>query len=164
MDNQRLLVWAAFGLMLWFAYQAWMMDYGPKPVAPAAVEAPAATDFPDDIDGGLPELAEPGPSAPVLEPDAPEEPEARPTGSLRVTTDVLELEISLQGGTLQKAALLRYPVAKDRPNQLVELLSREPSNLGLIQTGLRTADDGPEPNHQAIFSAEKDRYVLGDRD
>ena len=164
MDNQRLLVWAAFGLMLWLTYQAWMMDYGPKPVAPATVEAPAATDIPDDIDGGLPELADPDPSAPVLEPDAPEEPEARATGSLRVTTDVLELEISLQGGTLQKATLLRYPVAKDRPNQLVELLSRDPSNLGLIQTGLRTADDGPEPNHQAIFSAEKDRYVLGDRD
>ena len=32
MDNQRLLVWAAFGVLLWLAYQTWMQDYGPAPV------------------------------------------------------------------------------------------------------------------------------------
>ena len=32
MDNQRLLVWLAFGMMLWFTYMAWVEDYGTKPV------------------------------------------------------------------------------------------------------------------------------------
>ena len=32
MDNQRLLVWATFGILLWFTYQTWLQDYGPKPV------------------------------------------------------------------------------------------------------------------------------------
>ena len=43
MDNQRLLVWAAFGVLLWLAYQTWMQDYGPKPAPPAAhqVSAPS---------------------------------------------------------------------------------------------------------------------------
>ena len=35
MDNQRLLVWAFFGLMAWITYQTWMQDYGPKPAPPA---------------------------------------------------------------------------------------------------------------------------------
>ena len=44
MDNQRLLVWAAFGMLLWFTYQTWMQDYGPKPVpqqSQAAASQPA---------------------------------------------------------------------------------------------------------------------------
>ena len=57
MDNQRLLVWAAFGMMVWFTYQAWQQDYGPQPVPqatePAAEEAPLESD-----DLALPELGE----------------------------------------------------------------------------------------------------------
>ena len=30
MENQRLLIWGTFGLMAWFAYQAWMTDYSPE--------------------------------------------------------------------------------------------------------------------------------------
>ena len=32
MDNQRLIVWAAFGLLAFMTYQAWLQDYGPAPV------------------------------------------------------------------------------------------------------------------------------------
>ena len=39
MDNQRLLIWAAFGFTAWLTYQAWLQDYGPQPTA-----APAATE------------------------------------------------------------------------------------------------------------------------
>ena len=31
MENQRLLVWATFGMLLWLTYQSWMQDYGPQP-------------------------------------------------------------------------------------------------------------------------------------
>ena len=31
MDNQRLLIWTTFGLLLWLTYQAWQQDYGPQP-------------------------------------------------------------------------------------------------------------------------------------
>ena len=44
MDNQRLLIWAFFGLMLWLAFQAWQQDYGAKPPpAAAATETPSPT-------------------------------------------------------------------------------------------------------------------------
>lgn len=161
MDNQRLLVWAAFGLMLWITYQAWMQDYGPKPAPQPEAPAPD-TAAPAQTGPELPELAAPAGAAPALEPAA-EAPRAQ-AGAIRVRTDVLEIEISEQGGTLQHALLLKYPVHKDRPNELVELLSPGARNYGLMQTGLRSAGNGAEPNHLAVFRAAGQSFELGDRD
>jgi YidC/Oxa1 family membrane protein insertase len=178
MDNQRLLVWAAFGLMFWFTYQAWVQDYGARPVPPdrsvteavpegAAAPAGDATDLP-----ALPEttVAEPQTdSGPALPGESTGE-SASDSGSdatssiVRVTTDVLDVEINTRGGTLQKAALRNYPVAKDQPDVLVQLLAPAAANLGLIQTGLRTANDGAEPNHLAQFQSESMEYTLDRRD
>jgi YidC/Oxa1 family membrane protein insertase len=163
MDNQRLLVWAAFGLMLWFTYQAWIQDYGPKPAPVVQGEAVQQADIPDDAEGELPDLAEAPTEAPSLEAAAEPESEAVTADIIRVRTDVLDLEISTQGGTIRRAILRKYPVAKDRPDQLVELLSPERANLGLLQTGLR-AKDRAEPNHLANFQAAQTEYSLGDTD
>ncbi len=163
MDNQRLLVWATFGLMLWLTYQAWMADQAPQraaepgPTAEQTAESPGSTDT-------LPALEDPdSPLPPVPQDDA--ESQVAPATSdaplVRVTTDVLDIEISTRGGTLQHAAIRKYPVAKDRPDEVVTLLSTEPSNLGLIQTGLRNADsDRPEANQYAQFDAPRDTYTL----
>ena len=55
MDNQRLLIWATFGMLLWMTYQAWVTDHAPAtntpgPAITEQVEAPAADD------GGIPAL------------------------------------------------------------------------------------------------------------
>jgi YidC/Oxa1 family membrane protein insertase len=174
MDNQRLLIWAAFGLLLWLTWQAWMQDYGQQraPVreaAPAAdQQAPPQTAPPADR---LPELPAPADQAApqASAPAATTGSEAPPGGPepdriVHVRTDVLDVRIDTRGGTLAHAALLDYPVEKDRPDDLVTLLSRRPDNLGLVHTGLRSAGGGPEPNHLALFKAERDEYVLDGAD
>ena len=165
MDNQRLLVWAAFGLMLWFTYQAWVQDYGPRPVTPPPSTEQSAAPSPQ-ADADLPALPEPGSEAPELEATPPPQASVAAGGSstVRVLTDVLDVEIDTRGGTLQKAVLLRYPVAKDQPDVLVQLLNPTPPDFGLIQTGLRSAGDGPEPNHLAQFEAEAEEYRLDGND
>jgi YidC/Oxa1 family membrane protein insertase len=166
MDNQRLLVWAAFGMLAWFTYQQWLQDYGPKPADEAApVAEEAQPSFDEDVE--LPGLPESTGNTPEIElgPKLPEAAEAEPAADLiRVNTDVFELEIDTRGGTIRRATLLKYPVHKDHPDTLVELLSPEPSNFGLIQSGLVARGDGPEPNHQAAFSSRKTDYALGDAD
>lgn len=171
MDNQRLLPWAFFGMMVWFTYQAWMSDYPPVTSAPSALateqtqSAPAeATEFPS-----LPAISDPAiaAAAPALEPAYETAPavEAAPTDDIIVvTTDVLRLEIDTRGGTLSRAVLLRYPVAKDQPDNLVELLSPIRADLGLVQTGIRSTGEGEEPNHRALFSSTSRRFDLNDRD
>jgi len=168
MDNQRLLIWAFFGVIAWFTYQAWMQDYGSPPAAvPAATETPA----PGATDVSLPALGDPGADADIDAPDVmpvgdgPAETTTLTTAPvIRVQTDVFDLEISTQGGTLQRAVLLKYPVHKDRPNEPIQLLDNDVAQLGLIQTGLRGAGDGAEANHRATFSSAQSSYSLGNND
>ena len=63
MDNQRLLIWAFFGLMAWITYQTWVQDYGPKPVAQPAEQPALAVDevVPPQADDDLPQIT--GPAA-----------------------------------------------------------------------------------------------------
>ena len=167
MDNQRLLIWAFFGMMLWFTYTAWQQDYGPKPAAtPAVEEGEPALPVQDDL--ALPEITESSdevPSLPAAEAPGSAAAEAETAEVISITTDVLELEISTLGGTLVRAALPAYPVAKDQPDVPVILLSTTREDLGLIRTGLRSADaDTPGPGHSALFSTDRNDYELGDAD
>lgn len=169
MDNQRLLIWAFFGLMGWITYQTWLQDYAPQPIAqtqqqaeqPGLTAPPAADELPalsatseDSLDAPLP-VNEEQRAITAATASAP---------TIRVTTDVLDIIISTEGGTLQSASLLGYPVAKDKPDTLIELLSTDSDNFGAIQTGLRIIGDGEEPNHRAIFSSAAMTYELGSSD
>jgi YidC/Oxa1 family membrane protein insertase len=119
-------------------------------------------------EGPLPELLDPGEAidAPSAEPvaDMPATSAAAGAATIRVRTDVLDLTISAQGGTLAGAKLLNYPVAKDRPSELVELLTTEPARISLIQSGLRGGAEGAEANHLAMFSAARESYDLNGAD
>ena len=167
MDNQRLLIWAFFGLMAWITYQTWVQDYGPKPAAQPAEQPALVVDevAPPQADDDLPQITAPAADAPAApEADAVEPTAAATAPVIRVTTDVLDLEISTQGGTLQKATLLNYPVAKDRPDELVQLLSVFPIDLGLIESGVRSLDGAPEATHLANFESRQSRYELDGAD
>jgi len=170
MDNPRLLIWSFFGLMVFMTWQAWQQDYGPQPVVtqPADAAQEAATEpRVDDLPDLAAETAEANLDAPELAPaepaaDAGATAEAADADLVRVRTDVLDLEISTRGATLQRAVLLNYPVSKDRPDVLVEMLSPEAANLGLLQTGIRLGGRDNEPNHLATYQTTARDYDLGD--
>jgi len=170
MDNQRLLIWATFALLAWMTYTAWMQDYGPKPVvvAPQAsdqsttgapLDADIATDLPEFGAAEESALTPPGaePAAPAIEAASANAP------VVTVLTDVFKVEISTEGGTVQSAVLLKYPVAKDQPDTLVTLLSTDRDQLGLIRTGILTDGDNV-PDHNATFTAARTNYELGGKD
>ena len=173
MDNQRLVIWAVFGLLAWMTYQAWQQDYASVPQPTAATAAiPASNGVSVDSASSLPEL---GPQddhnaiavdAPDLAPDPQDAADHEQAGvaSIVVRTDVLTMTISTQGGTLIGADLLHYPVAKDRPEELVSLLRTDPDRLSLLQSGLRSGADTAEANHLAMFSSERSSYELGSED
>jgi YidC/Oxa1 family membrane protein insertase len=168
MDNQRLLVWGLFGFLAWITYQTWVEQYAPKPVAVVQAEQFEQQAIVDP-ESDLPALSAPtdeqldapaaiGAATPDIQTNTPSAP------TIRVTTDVLDIEISTRGGTLQSALLLNYPVAKDQPNTLVSLLGTDGANFGSIQTGLRALGDGDEATHEAIFSSSRTSYELGSAD
>ena len=80
--------------------------------------------------------------------------------NIRVKTDVLDLQISLTGGTVLQADLLTYPVSLDEPDNPVRVL--DVAKTYAAQSGLVASDGDPKlaPNHYAEFATEKSEYIL----
>jgi len=165
MDNQRLIIWGFFAVMAYLTWQTWMEEYGPKAQAPAATTEGAA--LPVDKLDALPELGiEDGELPSVTAATGPVNTAETATeqGSIIVvTTDVLELEINTRGGTIQKATMLEYPVAKDRPDEKVKLLNTEPGDHGAIRSWLRSAN-GAATDANTLYEASARNFDLGDQD
>jgi YidC/Oxa1 family membrane protein insertase len=169
MDNSRLFIWAFFGMMLWLTWQAWQADNRPPPVVTTPAAEEVAPGLPEVGEAGLPEMPAEGiddvPSLPAAAETTPTSTTtvAPSAAVVNVRTDVFDLDISTSGGTLQRAALSAYPVAKDRPDDPVVLLSDTSNELGLIRTALRS-DDSAAPGHDAIFSSARTSYDMGSSD
>jgi YidC/Oxa1 family membrane protein insertase len=173
----RIFLWLGLGVVLWFNLNAWMKDYEPGPaVSPPAAETPAAAGAPapaansaNGLADELPSIAADAPAAaaapatPVGAPGIAEAPPAA-AGKLRAVTDVLDLDIGLEGGELLRADLPEYPRHKDDPATPMRLFNLDsPETQFRFQSGLtRGEQGGSEPNHKAPFTAGAAEYRLAD--
>jgi YidC/Oxa1 family membrane protein insertase len=158
MDNTRLFLWLGLLAMLWLNYSTWLTDRAPEPAVPPP-PSPSAVDAPPvaPVDDTLPDIGDAATPTRVVEAD---EPAGAPSAPIRVRTDVLDVLIDTQGGDLIRADIPEYPVHKDAPHEPVRLLDYTPSQRWVFQTGLRSAADGPEPNHLAAWRADSTSYEL----
>ena len=170
MDNPRLFLWIGVAMLLWMNVIQWNRDYGAagaaaSTAAPAASAGPAA---PTTTASQLPALPT-GPAQPAANAAAgsatPGTAAATTTVStqaprVRVVTDVLDLDLSLQGGTLDRADLLKYPQSKTKDSPPVRLLTTADANYQVVRSGLRTTSGGLEPTHLVPFTATAQEYRL----
>jgi YidC/Oxa1 family membrane protein insertase len=170
MQNPRLFLWIGLAFVLWLNYQAWLQDYAPPPGTPVARAATSSADAPvespaEALNAAVPQASGPevaSPAAPSATTGIATVAETAPQGSvIRVRTDVLDLDISTQGGTLQRADLLRYPKVKggDQPVRLMS--TADPEHLYLLQTGLTGPTGASRPTHLTAYSSERREYELG---
>lgn len=127
MENRRFLLITLLGVVLFFMWQAWQKDYGPKPPPPAA--APAEEEAP--APGAAPK--------PQAAPSSSQATPAQTTGAgtrIIVVTDVLRAEIGTTGGDLRRVELLGYPVSKHEPDKPVALVDDRGDHWFVIQSGL----------------------------
>ena len=181
MANTRLMLWFAFAAILYLNYEAWMRDYQ-QPASAAAVTMPAGavsasksladtlptapttpitpgTATPAASTGSAP--AAPTAPSPPAEPGASESAGASlPGASIHVVTDVLDVDINLKGGEIDRADLTEYPLHKNTPNLPVRLESRDPGTLYLLQTGLIGAAGEAAPTHLATWTSTQNSYTL----
>jgi YidC/Oxa1 family membrane protein insertase len=161
MDNIRLILFFTLAFLGLMIYQAWQQDYA----TPARNGADSAQSTSESSDAGLAAV----PSAQVAA-DVPTVKSRVPTGELgtregdaeiiTAETDLLKLEISTIGGTVQRALLLEYPVALNEPEQKVELFSPDRPNIYIAQSGLMGSDQGSAPTHKSRYVAEQSHYTL----
>ena len=162
-EQIRTILLIALCVVSFLLWDAWQRDYGPKPPPPASADQPAPDSGPSDSAS---------PSVDV--PQAPQAVQAETTTAhsvqdrapepghgrkIRVTTDVLEVEIATVGGTIAGVDLRSYPVSNDTPNEPFQLLDdSDPERYFIAQSGLT----GPRsaPNHHAQYEFDVDAYEL----
>lgn len=163
MDN-RILLWAALGLIWLWVYQTYQQDYGPRPPA-ATAERPAETApaLTETAAPDLPDLPDLPPATTAETPaEVPSPVAAAPAETLRVITDVHDIEIDLTGGVIVEAELPDYPVAKDEPDTPVVLFSPGASDLYVFQSGVLAANGTPGPTHDVVYEAARRTYRLAE--
>jgi YidC/Oxa1 family membrane protein insertase len=171
--NFRVVLWVLLGAALFINYQTWVHDYPAlAPVttiqgtaapaldsAPPTASAPAAVATPGAGAAAAPAANAPtAASAQNLSDTAAANPGA---GLVHVRTDVLDAEVSLAGGELERVDLPAYPAAKNTPDVPVRILNRDSADsLFVLQSGLAGANGESAPTHQATFTADTKELVL----
>jgi YidC/Oxa1 family membrane protein insertase len=173
------MLWAALAAILFLNYQAWMQDYPASDAPVAAVSGATSSSLGESVPlageasadnvpraaappaAGAPPPAGPPPFAGAPAPALPSgEPAPAAPSTLHVQTDVLDLDINLRGGELDRADLLQYPLHKDTPNVPVRLFNHDADDTYLLQTGLAGAAGEDAPTHLATWTAADNSYVL----
>jgi YidC/Oxa1 family membrane protein insertase len=160
-DIRRSILWVIFGFSMIMLWDAWQVHNGhkatffPSPAkkevvaaAPGASAAgvPASTSVPTGL-GAAPAAVVPVAASPQV-----------PATTYEVTTDLLKLTFSSQGGSVVRAELLQqFENAKDGKTPVV-LLDNSTARAYEAQTGLMGLQDQPGvPNHfnTMAFSGER---------
>ncbi|MES9969117.1 MAG: membrane protein insertase YidC [Candidatus Thiodiazotropha sp.] len=164
MDNIRLILFFVLAFVGLLLYQAWQQDYGPKSQArPQTADGSVTPDVVDSSSESVPTV-EVKAELPAAAGPGTEDASAGSTQAqvVRVDTDLLKLEISTRGGTVQKALLLDYPESLDQPDIKVELLTSREPDIFIAQSGLIGSEAGKAPNHEAVYQAQQTQYKMAD--
>ena len=157
----------ALFVVSYLIWNAWQHDYAPElpPASPAGTQAPVPDAAPGDAASrnvDVPQVPLPAAGA-ASRTDAPTEGAAAAAGrKIKVTTDVLAVEIDTLGGTVTGVDLLSYPVSTGKPDEPFRLLddADDVERYFVAQSGLT----GPRsaPNHHARFESEASVHTLAD--
>jgi YidC/Oxa1 family membrane protein insertase len=175
----RYALWILFALAVWLNYIQWQRDYLAKDAAAAAAAAVAAHAAPEGLAGQIPQSGGSAPGAPVAGSSAannspavgvaaaPGAVASLNTGasvatgpSVQVHTDVLDMDISLTGGTITRADLNVYSRAKGQ-KQPVRLENHDsPETLYLLQVGMTGPAGTDHPDQLATFTSTQPSFQL----
>ena len=161
MNFTRFSLYSALAIVTYLMLLAWQEDYPPNVSDNStAVETPNPDVDPNtlfDVPSTLPTQ----PPISGVEVGGASLPTARPSESISVSTDTLELTISLIGGDITSLALPQFPKQLNVPSDPFDLLQTQPSRNYVAQSGL-VGRDGIDNEDRARYQSQQNRYVLGD--
>lgn len=179
MEQQRLFLTIGLFFLLYLAYDAWQLEFGPKPV-PQIITTPAnnstgVAGVPMGADNtspsAVPQSTNSGSSIPSSIPSAVNAPVAKAIKQAQriiVETNVLRLEIDSRGGDVRIVDLVQYPKTNKDDTKAFRLMSDANKDLFIAQSGFagkRDLNNGTAiaaPNHNTIYKVEKTAYKLAD--
>jgi YidC/Oxa1 family membrane protein insertase len=165
MDYQRIFIILGLAVTAYLLILAWNDDYGQNSVAAEATESVAPTqananDLPmatvPDINGSeiLPTVT--GSVAVSNQPDVSSQ------RLIHVRTDVLDLQIDLEGGDVVRGALPAFPALIEQPD--IPFLLLDPHNSYSAQSGLIGRNGTDTAAGRPVFEVSSDRFDIGNDD
>jgi YidC/Oxa1 family membrane protein insertase len=168
-NNPRIYLWIALALLLWLNYQAWMRDYAPQSL-PATQAAQSRSPAPPDLSTSVPRAdasasaagAAASGAAPGAAPPAAASAAADTAPRVHVRTDVLDVDISTRGGTIERVSLLKYPLVKGQAAPVTLENDNNPVSRYLLQSGFTgpSPGQGSYPDHMALLTPANASYEL----
>jgi YidC/Oxa1 family membrane protein insertase len=163
--NILLIALLFIGYLFW---TQWQEDYDhPAAQTAATSTSPANTAASTPIPGTDVPAAANSPT-PAVTPTAAANADKAPPSAERivVNTDVLRVEIDPRGGNIVVADLLAYPQQPKDFTHPVRLLDASDATFFVAQSGLISVQGSAvaAPDHQAMYSAEKNAYALASAD
>ena len=170
MDFQRIFILLGLAVTTYMLILAWNDDYGQGAAAPPAVvdsTIPAippgeasVPSMPSESTAEASETAAFVPSLAVEETASDVPAVVAPTSVIRVSTDVLRVEIDPRGGDIVSASLPGFPADIDTPE--IPFVLMDPRNAYASQSGL-IGDDGTDTaGTRPLFTVGSERFDLGD--
>ncbi len=162
METQRLLLYLAFGFLSLIIYQTWLQDYHtPVPTVQTSTDVPGATptaggtssasnaaDLPSAVAGSIATATDSGNGVDI------------PT--VTVSTDVMDVIISARGATIVGVELLDYPVSIELPDTPFKMISDDPLQYLVAESGLQARENEAAPTHRELMTPEAESYSLVD--
>ena len=156
MDIKKLILYLAIALLGVMIWTTWQKDYPPSSVKSTTTTTPQAK-TPESF---TPPAYQPGTTTPKTpsKKTAEKVPAIHSNGGSYITvkTDVLMLKISEKGGNLISAKLLKYPISLKEKDIPIQLLTADPENIFLAQSGITNGVN----SGKTIFKSQQQNYVL----
>ena len=163
MDQQRPLLYFALLFLSYLIWSAWVEDHTPKSFTSGTSTVQSSSNVPtvstaNSADGlDIPENVT---TPEIQQTHSDKKSLDDKTRKIRVKTDVLDIVISTQGGSIIQADLLTYSVSLEEKDKPVRVL--DPSKDYAAQSGLIATNTDLAPNHYAYFSALQNYYELAE--
>lgn len=164
--------------MAWLNWDAWQRDYAPaanvitnttQPANPNPTPTSSANDLANQIPQASKDTSQASNTAAAPDAAAQSGASSAPVTSaapvtssapvVHVHTDVLDMDISTVGGTIQRVDLLKYPKVKGEAAAVRLENQDDPQTLYLLQSGLTGSE--PTPSHLTPLQSAKSDYQLG---
>ena len=173
MEQQRLFLTIGLFFLLYLAYDAWQLEFAPKPepIAYQQGKDSVGTSESSSVPMGantnvssVPQTASNSSSVPTAEPIV-EIKQLQQAKRIIVDTDVLHVEIDSKGGDIRIVDLVKYPQTSKDDKRSFRLMDDAVDKLYVAQSGFtgKNATDKSvvaAPNHNSVYQIEKTSYKL----
>jgi YidC/Oxa1 family membrane protein insertase len=166
MDQQRPFLYLTLFFLGFLIWSTWQQEHAPKPIAPIVQTELSATNTVNQ-DNSIPTGSSVSANTVPVNKNGTVPQGSGPTTNnieakkIHIKTDVLDVYISTQGGTIVQADLPTYPISlkeKDKATRIIDENIKYTAQSGLIYRGSNGSNLAP--NHYANFSADNTEYSL----